>query len=256
MTSTTPLPTATFGASRPGPVGVLHRLATQLAQGARMLSLDGHDDFNQGQISARIPGSRQFLIKDARSGFDEATPETVVPAEISTDHRPSPAAPPELALHQAIYRARPDVNGIVHSHAPYTLVFGATDLVLRPVSHGGALFTDRLALFTATSNTVLDHRTGEAIAEALGDNDAVLLRNHGSVVVGKSVRHAAVFAQVLEHACRLQLLAEQSGVAYRWSNATDVDAKRDFIFADLSVRSYWDWAARRVARNWPEAAAW
>lgn len=257
MTTTAPPRTATPPDGGQARAGVaVRRLTGQLALGARMLSLDGHDDFNQGQISARMPGSAEFLIKDARTGFDEATPQSMVAAEMSREHRPVPSAPPELALHQAIYRARPDVNGIVHSHAPYTLVFGATDLVLRPVSHGGALFYERLPLFTATSNTVLDHATGEAIATALDDCDAVLLRNHGSVVVGKSVRHAAVFAQVLEHACRLQLIAEQSGVPYAWSNAADVDAKRDFIFADLSVRSYWDWAARRVARTWPEAATW
>ncbi|WP_328914163.1 MULTISPECIES: class II aldolase/adducin family protein [unclassified Streptomyces] len=232
------------------------RLAAQLALGARMLSLDGHDDFNQGQISARRPGADVFLIKNALCGFDEATPDDVVTA--SVDHTaPAPkSAPPELPLHQAIYRARPDVNGIVHSHAPYTLVFGATDLALRPLSHDGAYFTGSTALFTTTSNTVLDIATGDLIAKELAGNEAVFLRNHGGVVVGKSVRHAAIFAQVLERACRLQLLAETSGAPYTSSTALDVAAKRDFIYADLSVRSYWDYAVRRVARHWPEAAGW
>lgn len=232
------------------------RLAAQLALGARMLSLDGHDDFNQGQISARRPGAAAFLIKNALCGFDEATPDDVVTA--SVDHTaPAPkSAPPELPLHQAIYRARPDVNGIVHSHAPYTLVFGATDLALRPLSHDGAYFTGSTALFTTTSNTVLDITTGDLIAKELAGNEAVFLRNHGGVVVGKSVRHAAIFAQVLERACRLQLLAETSGAPYASSTALDVAAKRDFIYADLSVRSYWDYAVRRVTRHWPEAAGW
>ncbi|GLZ29306.1 hypothetical protein Lesp02_14960 [Lentzea sp. NBRC 105346] len=232
------------------------RLAAQLAFGARMLSLDGHDDFNQGQISARMPGSDTFFIKNALCGFDEATPEQVVAASVHPDAPIDPLAPPELPLHQAIYRARPDVNGIVHSHAPHTLVFGATDLPVRPISHEGAHFVDRLGLFTDTSNTVLDQETGEAIAKALDNGEGVLLRNHGGVVIGKSVRHAAVFAQVLERACRLQLLAEQSGQPYHYSTDTDVALKRDFIYADLSVRSYWDYAVRRVARVWPEAAGW
>ncbi|HTI24016.1 MAG TPA: class II aldolase/adducin family protein [Kutzneria sp.] len=221
-----------------------------------MLSLDGHDDFNQGQISARLPGTDTFLIKNALCGFDEATPDQVV--EAAVDHTaPAPAlAPPELPLHQAIYRARPDVNGIVHSHAPHTLVFGATDLALRPLSHDGAYFVDRMGLYTVTSNTVLDIGTGDQIAKELGDGEAVLLRNHGGVIVGKSVRHAAVFAQVLERACRLQLLAEGVGTPYVWSSERDVDLKRDFIYADLSVRSYWEYAVRRVVRTWPETARW
>ncbi|MGC5361135.1 class II aldolase/adducin family protein [Streptomyces sp. DT24] len=243
---------STSGTDRRFPV----RLATQIALGARMLSLDGHDDFNQGQISARMPRADTFYIKNARCGFDEATPGQVVAASIWPDDPVDPLAPPELPLHQAVYRTRPDVNGIVHSHAPHTLVFGATELSLRPISHEGAHFVDRLGLFTDTSNTVLDQETGENIAKTLGDGVGVLLRNHGGVIVGKSVRHAAVFGQVLERACRLQLLAEQSGRSYAWSTATDVQLKRDFIYADLSVRSYWDYAARRVVRVWPEAAQW
>jgi L-fuculose-phosphate aldolase len=236
--------------------GVLTRLASKIALAARMLSLDGHDDFNQGQVSARLPGSDVFLIKDALCGFDEATPGQVVVAGTAPDAPVARSAPPELPMHQAIYRARPDVNGIVHSHAPYTLVFGATDLELRPLSHDGAYFADRLELFTQTSNTVLSQETGDAVAKALGDGEGILLRNHGAVIVGKSVRHAAVFAQVLERACRLQLLAEQAGVPYAWATDTDVKAKREFIYADLSVRSYWDYATRKVKSAWPEAASW
>lgn len=232
------------------------RLAAQLALGARMLSLDGHDDFNQGQISARMPGSDRFLIKNALTGFDEATPQSLVECRVDAAEPAPGTAPPELPLHQAIYRARPDVCGIVHSHAPHTLVFGATDLELRPLSHDGAYFVGATALFTTTSNTVLDIGTGDLIAKDLGTGRAVFLRNHGGVVVGRSVRHAAVFAQVLERACRLQLLAESSAVPYAWSSAQDVAAKRDYIYADLSVRSYWDYAVRRVARHWPEAAEW
>jgi L-fuculose-phosphate aldolase len=232
------------------------RLVAQVALGARMLSLDGHDDFNQGQISARLPGQDTFFIKNALCGFDEATPADVVEVAVDADIAAPPTAPPELPLHQAVYQARPDVNAVVHSHAPHTLVFGATDLPLRPISHDGAYFVDRVGLFTETSNTVLDLATGQRIALALAAHPGVLLRNHGGVVVGKSVRHAAVFAQVLEHACRLQLIAVGTGVPYTWSNDRDVALKRDFVYADLSVRSYWDYAVRRVVRRWPDCAQW
>lgn len=234
----------------------LRRLITQLAQGARMLSLDGHDDFNQGQISARLPGADTFAIKNALVGFDEATPDEVVIAPVDHTADAPKLAPPELPLHQAIYRARPDVNAIVHSHAPHTLIFGATDLVLHPLSHDGAYFAGRTGVFTTTSNTVLDIGTGDAIADVLADGNGVFLRNHGGVVVGKSVRHAAIFAQVLERACRLQLTAEGTAGKYEWSSDADVRLKRDFIYADLSVRSYWEYAVRRVGRAWPETTRW
>lgn len=250
-----PLADASAAAAPPRPPA-LARLAVQVALGARMLSLDGHDDFNQGQISARLPGADHFLIKNALVGFDEADPDGVVRAAVDAQVPAARTAPPELPLHQAIYEARPDVNAIVHSHAPHTLLFGATDLPLRPISHDGAYFVGRVGLFTETSNTVLDIDTGRRIAGALAGHPAVFLRNHGGVIVGKSVRHAAVFAAVLERACRLQLAAEGIGVAYAWSNERDIALKRDFIYADLSVRSYWDYAVRRVRRTWPECGEW
>lgn len=232
------------------------RLCGLLAIAARSLSQGGHDDFNQGQVSARLPGSDRFLIKNALAGFNECTPESVVLASVNPDEPPHRDAPPELVLHQAVYLARPDVNSIVHSHAPQTLVFGATDLQLRAVSHDGAFFTGRLPRFTLTSQTILDLGIATAVATALGTAPAALLRNHGGVIVGKSIRHACVFAHLLERACMLQLLAEQAPGGYHCSTEADVEAKREFNFADLSVKSYWDHCVNRVVAAEPAAAAW
>jgi L-fuculose-phosphate aldolase len=232
------------------------RLGVQIAIAARSLSLGGHDDFNQGQVSARIPGSEQFLIKGALTGFEECEPEHVVPASVDPDAPRHRLAPPELVLHQAIYRARPDVNGIVHSHAPHTLVFGATDLNVRAVSHDGAFLEGRTPRFTLTSNTILELPVALSVAGALGEAPALLLRNHGGVVVGKSLRHATVYAHLLERACRLQLLAEAVPSGYHSSGWADVELKREFNFADLSIRSYLDFLAGQVARRCTESAAW
>ncbi|MEN3610095.1 class II aldolase/adducin family protein [Plantactinospora sp. ZYX-F-223] len=232
------------------------RLRGHVAIAARSLSIGGHDDFNQGQVSARMPGSDVMLIKGALTGFDECRPEDVILAPIDFAVAPPPLAPPELALHQAVYQARPDVNAVVHSHAPYTLVFGATDLDLRAVSHDGAYFEDRLGRFTMTSNTILDAPTGQAVAKSLSDDPALLLRNHGGLIVGKSIKHATVAAHLLERACRLQLLAEQVSAGYHSSTVEDIAGKRDFIYGDLAIRSYWDYCVSQVARRWPESAPW
>lgn len=234
----------------------IRRLGVNVALGSRILSIDGHDDLNQGQLSARLPGAASFVIKSAVCGFVEATPSDVVVAHVDHDVAADPMAPPELPLHQAVYEARPDVNAVVHSHAPYTLVFGATGLPLRAVSHDGACFADRLTRFEVTSNTVLDMATGRAVAAALADASAVLLQNHGSVVVGKSVRAAVVLAQVLERACRLQLIAQSSGASYRSSSPDDVLAKQRYVYSDPAIKSYWEFGVRQVRRTWPEVAQW
>jgi L-fuculose-phosphate aldolase len=232
------------------------KLASNLALASRMLAMDGHDDLNQGQVSARLPGQQRFLIKSAMRGFGEATPEDMIVAAIDAEEPPDRIAPPELALHQAIYAARPDVNAVVHSHAPFTLIVGATDWALRPISHDGACFQGRTPRFTETSSTVLDIATGRAVACALGDGPAIFLRNHGGVVVGKSLREAAVLAQVLERACRLQVIAESTGASYHVSNDADVRSKREFNFSDTSLRSYWEFCVRQVKRTWKESEDW
>lgn len=231
-------------------------LVAQLAIAARSLSLGGHDDFNQGQVSARAPGADVFQIKAATLGFDECTPDDILEATVDATVAAPSLAPPELPLHQAIYEARPDVNAIVHSHAPYTLTFGATALPLRAVSHDGSFFENRINRFTLSSNTILDMETGRAVAAALGDSPALFLQNHGGVIVGKSIRHVTIYAHLLERACQLQLLAESAQTPYSSSHEEDVAGKRDYIYSDLSVRSYWDYSVRRVRRVFPESASW
>jgi L-fuculose-phosphate aldolase len=232
------------------------RLAANLALASRVLSAGGHDDLNQGQISARLPGSERFLIKGALTGFDEARPTDMVCASVDAEPLPDPAAPPELPLHQATYAARPDVNAIVHSHAPYSLVFGATSWELHPISHDGAYFAGRLPRFTATSNTVLDLETGESIAAALGDAPALLLRNHGGLIVGRSVREATVLALILERAARLQVMAESTGAAYSHASAEDVRRKREFVYSGTAIKAYWDYCVRRVKAQQRETLEW
>jgi L-fuculose-phosphate aldolase len=233
-----------------------HPLAVQAAVGARMLSLGGHDDFNQGQVSCRRPGSAEFFIKGALTGFDEAAPQDFVVGRVDPAGPLDRLAPPEIPLHQAVYEARPDVNCVVHTHSPAALVFGALQEDLVPLSHEGALLHNEVHRFTLTSNTILDISVGRAIAVTLGGGLGAFLVNHGSVVVGKSVRHAVIFALMLERACRLQLDALASGRDFATSTELDVAAKREFIFADLSIRAYWEHARRRVLRIFPESRNW
>jgi len=232
------------------------KLGVALAFASRILSHSGHDDLNQGQVSARMPGAARFLIKGALVGFDEATPGDMVLAPVSSGEAAPPLAPPELPLHQEIYAARRDVGAIVHSHAPYSLVFGATDWELRPLSHDGAFFAGHVPRYARTSNTVLDSETGREIADVLGSASAAFLRNHGAVVVGATVREATIAAHLLERAAHLQIIAEGAGVPYTSAVEADVEAKRAFVYGAPAIRSYWDHAVRRVRAAAPETAAW
>jgi L-fuculose-phosphate aldolase len=242
--------------ARAGTSKAERRLAVNLALASRVLSRDGHDDLNQGQVSGRLPDADGFLIKGALVGFREATPEDMVSISFQPGADVPPLAPPELPLHLAIYEARDDVGAIVHSHAPYSLVFGATDLELKALSHDGAYFAGRIPRFTLTSNTVLDMETGRAIAQTLGDAPAAFLRNHGLLVVAKTVREATVAAGLLERATRLQLIAESSGAGYAVASSDDIDSKREFIYSSTAVKSYWDYSVREIRSVDPSVSEW
>lgn len=109
----------------------------------------------------------------------------------------------ERFLHAAIYRARPDVGAVVHSHAPAAIPFGVSDSVeLRPVMHmasflgeGAARFEIRDCAGPSSDLLIVDNRLGDALANALGDASVVLMRGHGVTVVGEDLR-AAVFRAV------------------------------------------------------------
>jgi L-fuculose-phosphate aldolase len=226
------------------------QLATAIALGGRILHMDGHDDINQGQVSARMPGNTDdFLIKQVLSGFDEVTPREIVRCSMNHLDRAHPLAPPEIPLHQAIYAARGDVNAIVHTHALHSLVFGALDVELSPISHEGACFDGRYSVFKGTSHTVLTIEVGSEIAASLGTGQAVFLRNHGVVVVGKTVRDAIVLATVLERACEVQLQVLATGRSFAVSSAEDVSRKKEFIFGPMSTRAFWDYKVRKLLRE-------
>jgi ribulose-5-phosphate 4-epimerase/fuculose-1-phosphate aldolase len=112
----------------------------------------------------------------------------------------------ERTIHSEIYRARPDVQAIVHSHSPALIPFGITGTSLRPVFHmsgflGSAtpIFEIREAGGPATDMLIRDRKLGAALARSLGAASFALMRGHGSVAVGatlKQVVYRAIYAEV------------------------------------------------------------
>jgi HCOMODA/2-hydroxy-3-carboxy-muconic semialdehyde decarboxylase len=123
----------------------------------------------------------------------------------------------ERFIHAEIYRARPDVLAVVHSHSPSVIPFGATRQPLRPIFHMSGFLGDGAALFdirdTAgdTDMLISDSALGVALASALGGKSTVLMRGHGSTVVGDSVEQAVYRAIYAEVNARLQIEAMQLG---------------------------------------------
>lgn len=121
----------------------------------------------------------------------------------------------ERYIHGEIYRTRPDVMAVVHSHSPSVIPFGITRTRLRPVYHMGSFLWSGAPVWdirkAREDNDVLvrDRPLGSALAQALGKCTCVLMRGHGMTVVGGSVQEAVFRAVYTEMNARLQLQATQ-----------------------------------------------
>ena len=123
----------------------------------------------------------------------------------------------ERFIHSEIYRQRPDVRAVVHSHSPAVIPFGVTTVPLRPVYHMSAFLGASVPVFEirdvagATDMLVRSPALGAALAESLGKRVAVLMRGHGAVAVGNSIPQAVFHAVYLEMNARLQSEAMRIG---------------------------------------------
>jgi HCOMODA/2-hydroxy-3-carboxy-muconic semialdehyde decarboxylase len=124
----------------------------------------------------------------------------------------------ERFLHGELYRARPDIMAVVHSHSPSQIPFGVTTAPLRAVSHMGAFLGTGAPVFEirdvrgdGTDLLVRDPELARALADSLGDQPVVLMRGHGSTVVGASLRQTVFRAVYAEFNARMQTQALQIG---------------------------------------------
>lgn len=123
----------------------------------------------------------------------------------------------ERAIHGALYEARPDVMAVVHNHSPTVIPFGVTGTALRPLLHMCASMGTHIPLWdsrTAFGDTNLLVTTmpmGRDLAAALGPHPVALMRGHGCVVVGPSLRDVVFNSVYLELNADLQLKANSLG---------------------------------------------
>lgn len=116
----------------------------------------------------------------------------------------------ERFIHSEIYKRRPDVVSVVHSHSPSIIPFGAIAVPLKPIYHMGSFLGGGVPVFeirdtagAATDMLVRNPALGAALAAILGDRAVALLRGHGDVVVGGSIREAVFRAVYTEVNARL-----------------------------------------------------
>lgn len=183
-------------------------LKARIVEVARLLEEKNLNHGRSGNISMRVPDSNHVLI----------TPSGLVKSRLNTDDivvidtegrvvegRWKPSS--EVNMHLAIYKARNDVNAIIHAHTVYSTVLAVARKPLPPIIEEAVLFLGgevRVAEFAPYGTVQL----AENVVRALGDRKAVLLASHGVVAVGGSLEEAVEVLSLLERLSQVYVLSE------------------------------------------------
>jgi len=165
-----------------------------------------------GNVSVRDPATGLVAIKPSGVRYDDLTPDSMVVLDLQGNilegqYKPSS----DTYTHLYLYRQRPDLNGVVHTHSPFATAFAAHGksipvyLTAMGDEFGGPIPCGRFAL-------IGDEEIGKAILEVIGDSRAVLLKSHGVFTVGKSGENAVKAAVMVEDIAHQVWIALQMGV--------------------------------------------
>jgi L-fuculose-phosphate aldolase len=221
----------------------------KLALTCRILFDGGHDSGLAGQITARADSGDTFYTQRFGLGFDEITASNLV----HVDHDLKPVAGegmpnPANRFHTWVYRARPDVNCIIHTHPIHVAALSMLETPL-VISHMDLcpLFDD-CAFLKTWPGVPVGNEEGEIIAAALGDKRAILLSHHGQLVTGRTIEEACALALLIERAAQMQLLAMAAGDVRPISPKLGREA-HDWISTPKRNQATFSYFARRVLRS-------
>lgn len=130
------------------------QLRKRLADAGRILAREGQGDQIWGHVTARCPDTpERVLMKPATIGLEEIEPEKLITVDLS-GQKIAGEMPLhiEVFIHTQIMRQRPDVNAVIHTHAPNAIVFSSLGKALQPIGHSGTLFFEDLPIFSETSD--------------------------------------------------------------------------------------------------------
>jgi L-fuculose-phosphate aldolase len=220
---------------------------TDAARACRILDMEGHGDMTLGHLSVREEAGRGFWMKRNQIGLGEVLgPQDFV--LVDWDGRQiagSGARHSEWPIHSEIFRARPDVNVVVHSHPFYASVFSAATEPLLPYTLDADYFIDvprhedEVALVTTKSE-------GEAIARSLGPHFAVLLGNHGVTFCGTTMEHAVCVGVFLEKACKAHLIGRAADLKTSMPSSAVRAKRHSQIMTPVHWQHSWRYFCRKL----------
>ena len=221
----------------------------------RLVALNGWDDMIYTHISARIPGpEHHFLINPYGMFFGEMTASALVKVDLDgkvlqeTDYFINPAG---FTIHSAIHAARDDAHFVMHLHTDQGVAVSAQKDGLLPITQHALIVLASLAYHDYESIALnLDER--ERLVADLGGKNMMLLRNHGTLSVGKTAADCWVHMFYLERACKQQVMALSGGrdKVLMTSEASQAEVRQQ-VSRGIGGALAWPGCLRRLERESP-----
>lgn len=166
-----------------------------------------------GNISIRVPDTDTFWVNPEGITFDQLKPTDIVLVDIDGkvidgDLRPHPGT----FIHREIYRLRPDVSAIVHTHSENTVLMSLLGTEIEPYTQLGAAIYNDQGIYHGFTGPVRTTDEGAAIAEALGEKSIVIAKNHGLFAAGATIQSALWDMVIADTASKIHLSAKQLGL--------------------------------------------
>ena len=206
-------------------------LRVNLAASYRLCAMHGWDDLIYTHISARVPGTdHHFLMNPLGLMFDEITASSLVKVDLTGKKvmdSPFEVNRAGFVIHSAIHHARDDAHCVLHLHTDYGIAVSNLAEGLMPLAQSSIPAWMQVAYHDWHGFAVNDEER-DSLVEDLGSRNVLILRNHGTLTVGKSIGSAFETMFFLEKACKLQILSLSTGRdLYRPADEAISNAMRD-----------------------------
>jgi ribulose-5-phosphate 4-epimerase/fuculose-1-phosphate aldolase len=217
-----------------------------LAAAYRLAARRGWDDIVWTHISASVPGKPgAYLINRFGLRFSEVRPDNLVKVDVQgrvIDGSGAPVNPSGFAIHGAVHAARPDALCVMHLHTRWGQTLAALPEGLLPCSQPALRLWRRLGRH-AYEGLAFEPAERARLVAALGKLDGLILENHGTLTVGRTVAEAFVLMHLLERAAQIQLAAMATGEVHCVSDEVAERTQRQWLGDGVTPEGEDEWPA-------------
>lgn len=181
-----------------------------LAAAYRLIAYFGYDDLTFSHLSARVPGKDAFFIQPFGFLFEEVTASSLLTVDFDgniLEGEEYQYNKTGYVIHGSIYKHRPDLNCVFHLHTVNGIAVSAMREGLMPISQWALHFYGRVAYHDYNSLALNTNEHEDPLVRDLADKDIMFLRNHGTLICGRTIHETYIMNNHLENACKTQVAA-------------------------------------------------